>query len=144
VWQVRRAGELYFVDLAGSEMVNKTNAKGQTLEEAKTINKSLSALGNVIRALTEHAPHVPYVGYSVAGCDCAALVVTALWCDRFVQRDSKLTRLLQNSLGGDAKTSLIVTASPSLCVCLHSCCHHACCCTCSYICCCLAVSCRTT
>ena len=49
------------MDLAGSEMVNKTGAKGQTLEEAKTINKSLSALGNVIRALTEHAQHVPYV-----------------------------------------------------------------------------------
>lgn len=62
------------VDLAGSEMVNKTGAKGHTLTEAKMINKSLSALGNVIKALTESAHHIPY-------------------------RDSKLTRLLQDSLG---------------------------------------------
>ena len=59
--QVRRSGTLYFVDLAGSELVNKTGAKGVTLDEAKTINKSLSALGNVIRALTEQLQHIPYV-----------------------------------------------------------------------------------
>jgi kinesin family member 5 len=52
---------LYFVDLAGSELVNKTGAKGSVLEEAKMINKSLSALGNVIRALTENSAHIPYV-----------------------------------------------------------------------------------
>jgi hypothetical protein len=63
LYQIKKSGQLFFVDLAGSEMVNKTGAKGQTLEEAKTINKSLSALGNVIRALTEHAQHVPYVSY---------------------------------------------------------------------------------
>ncbi|CAE7868778.1 kif3 [Symbiodinium sp. KB8] len=83
-----RKSQLFLVDLAGSEMVNKTGASGQTLQEAKMINKSLSALGNVIRALTEGKPHVPY-------------------------RDSKLTRLLQDSLGGNAKTSLIITCSPS-------------------------------
>jgi kinesin family protein 5 len=82
-------GRLVLVDLAGSEMVRKTGATGQVLEEAKTINKSLSALGNVIKALTENGSHVPY-------------------------RDSKLTRLLSDSLGGSAKTALIVTASPAV------------------------------
>ena len=92
------AGKLYICDLAGSEMVRKTEAEGQRLQEAKAINRSLSALGNVIKALTlpqnqsgggvSASSHVPY-------------------------RDSKLTRLLQDSLGGNAKTALIVTASMS-------------------------------
>ena len=77
------------MDLAGSEMVGKTQASGQTLAEAKMINKSLSALGNVIKALTSGASHVPY-------------------------RDSKLTRVLQNSIGGNAKTSLVRTLKPAL------------------------------
>lgn len=66
-----KMGKLYLCDLAGSEKVGKTNASGQTLEEAKMINKSLSALGNVINALTEskNGSHIPY-------------------------RDSKLTRIL--------------------------------------------------
>jgi kinesin family protein 5 len=79
---------LYLVDLAGSEKVKKTAASGTLMEEAKMINKSLSALGNVINALTSGRPHIPF-------------------------RDSKLTRLLQDSLGGNAKTSLVVTVSPS-------------------------------
>jgi kinesin family member 5 len=84
-----KTGKLVLVDLAGSEMVKKTNSSGQQLEEAKTINKSLSALGMVINALTdEKSTHVPY-------------------------RDSKLTRLLQDSLGGNAKTVLIIAVSPS-------------------------------
>ncbi|CAM9868551.1 unnamed protein product, partial [Ectocarpus sp. 8 AP-2014] len=84
-----KTGMLFLVDLAGSEMVKKTHATGQVLNEAKTINKSLSALGQVINALTdEKKPHVPY-------------------------RDSKLTRVLQNSLGGNSKTCLIVNCSPS-------------------------------
>jgi kinesin family protein 5 len=78
------------VDLAGSEKVKKTGATGQTLEEAKKINKSLSALGNVINALTSSEKHIPY-------------------------RDSKLTRLLQDSIGGNSKTTLIVNCSPSKC-----------------------------
>lgn len=83
-----RSGKLVLVDLAGSEMVRKTNASGQQLEEAKTINKSLSALGQVIMALTDDkVSHVPY-------------------------RDSKLTRILQDSLGGNSKTVLIVACSP--------------------------------
>mmetsp|Transcript_27992 Transcript_27992/g.39814 ORF Transcript_27992/g.39814 Transcript_27992/m.39814 type:complete len:989 (+) Transcript_27992:106-3072(+) len=84
-----KSGKLVLVDLAGSEMVRKSNASGQQLEEAKTINKSLSALGQVINALTdEKQTHVPY-------------------------RDSKLTRVLQDSLGGNSKTVLIVAISPS-------------------------------
>lgn len=70
-------------------MVRKTGASGQQLEEAKTINKSLSALGQVINALTDgKSKHVPY-------------------------RDSKLTRVLQDSLGGNSKTALIIACSPS-------------------------------
>eukprot|EP00756_Hemistasia_phaeocysticola_P066408 Hpha_TRINITY_DN9214_c0_g1::TRINITY_DN9214_c0_g1_i1::g.28466::m.28466/K10396/KIF5; kinesin family member 5 len=82
-------GKLFLVDLAGSEKVGKTGAKGQQLEEAKLINKSLSSLGLVINALTDRkTSHIPY-------------------------RDSKLTRLLQESLGGNARTSLIICASVS-------------------------------
>jgi kinesin family protein 5 len=84
-----KSGKLYLVDLAGSEKVGKTGAEGKRLDEAKNINKSLSALGQVINALTDgKSSHVPY-------------------------RDSKLTRVLQDSLGGNSKTSLIITASPS-------------------------------
>lgn len=84
----QKTGNLYLVDLAGSEKVGKTGASGQTLEEAKKINKSLSALGMVINALTDgKSSHIPY-------------------------RDSKLTRILQESLGGNSRTTLIVNASP--------------------------------
>jgi len=85
-----KTGKLYLVDLAGSEKVAKTGAAGQLLEEAKNINKSLSALGNVINALTDNKSHlhIPY-------------------------RDSKLTRILQESLGGNSRTTLIITCSPS-------------------------------
>lgn len=83
-----RQSRLFFVDLAGSEKIAKTQVSGAQLEEAKNINKSLSALGNVINALTsEKKEHVPY-------------------------RDSKLTRLLQDSLGGNSKTTLILACSP--------------------------------
>jgi kinesin family protein 5 len=89
VTSATKSGKLVLVDLAGSEMVRKSNATGQQLEEAKMINKSLSALGGVINALTDSAhSHVPY-------------------------RDSKLTRILQDSLGGNSKTALIVAVSPS-------------------------------
>ncbi|KAI0306556.1 kinesin [Multifurca ochricompacta] len=84
----QKTGNLYLVDLAGSEKVGKTGASGQTLEEAKKINKSLSALGMVINALTEKAKHIPY-------------------------RDSKLTRILQESLGGNSRTTLIINCSPA-------------------------------
>jgi hypothetical protein len=57
----QKTGNLYLVDLAGSEKVGKTGASGQTLEEAKKINKSLSALGMVINALTEKVNHIEKV-----------------------------------------------------------------------------------
>jgi hypothetical protein len=85
---VSKESKLVLIDLAGSEMVKKTAATGQTMKEAQTINKSLSALGNVIMALTTRRRHVPY-------------------------RDSVLTRLLSDSLGGNSKTSLIITVSPA-------------------------------
>ena len=80
---------LYLVDLAGSERVTKTNAKEDRLKEAKKINYSLLVLGNCIQSLID--PKNSHISY----------------------RDSKLTRILQESLGGNAKTSLIVTISPS-------------------------------
>eukprot|EP00741_Cyanophora_paradoxa_P010442 tig00000037_g10097.t1 len=84
-----RSGKLHLVDLAGSEKVGKTGAEGQALEEAKNINRSLSALGNVINALTDgRGGHVPY-------------------------RDSKLTRVLQEALGGNSRTALVCCASPA-------------------------------
>lgn len=83
-----KTGKLYLVDLAGSEKIAKTGAVGQTLEEAKNINKSLTTLGKVIVALTDKkVTHIPY-------------------------RESKLTRILSESLGGNSKTLLIITCSP--------------------------------
>ena len=82
-----KKGCLNLVDLAGTEKVKKTGAVGETLEEAKKINLSLSALGNVIHALTSGENYIPY-------------------------KDSKLTRILQESLGGNYKTTLLVACSP--------------------------------
>ncbi|CAD8086911.1 unnamed protein product [Paramecium sonneborni] len=86
--QSAKTGKLFLVDLAGSEKVSKTGAEGKLLDEAKGINKSLSALGQVINALTDGSQHVPY-------------------------RDSKLTRILQCSFGGNSRTTLIITCSPA-------------------------------
>ena len=83
-----KEGKLNLADLAGSEKVGKTGASGETLEEAKKINQSLSALGNCINALTKaKRGHVPY-------------------------RDSKLTHILRESLGGNSKTTLLIACSP--------------------------------
>uniref|UniRef100_A0A8C4RWZ7 Kinesin-like protein n=1 Tax=Erpetoichthys calabaricus TaxID=27687 RepID=A0A8C4RWZ7_ERPCA len=82
------SGKLYLVDLAGSEKVSKTGAEGAVLDEAKNINKSLSALGNVISALAECSTYIPY-------------------------RDSKMTRILQDSLGGNCRTTIVICCSPS-------------------------------
>ncbi|KAF0875583.1 kinesin-like protein KIF17 [Crocuta crocuta] len=84
-----RAGKLNLVDLAGSERQSKTRATGERLKEASKINLSLSALGNVISALVDgRCRHIPY-------------------------RDSKLTRLLQDSLGGNTKTLMVACLSPA-------------------------------
>ncbi|KAG5060778.1 hypothetical protein JHK87_001807 [Glycine soja] len=83
-----RKSKLVVVDLAGSERIHKSGSEGYMLEEAKSINLSLSALGKCINALAENNSHVPF-------------------------RDSKLTRLLRDSFGGTARTSLIVTIGPS-------------------------------
>ena len=84
-----RVGKLNLVDLAGSERQAKTGASGTRLKEATKINLSLSALGNVISALIdEKSTHIPY-------------------------RDSKLTRLLQDSLGGNSKTVMVATIGPA-------------------------------
>ncbi|XP_032897225.1 kinesin-like protein KIF3B isoform X2 [Amblyraja radiata] len=84
-----RVGKLNLVDLAGSERQAKTGAQGDRLKEATKINLSLSALGNVISALVDgKSTHIPY-------------------------RDSKLTRLLQDSLGGNAKTVMVANIGPA-------------------------------
>ena len=84
-----RAGKLNLVDLAGSERQSKTGATGERLKEGTKINLSLSALGNVISALVDgKSQHVPY-------------------------RDSKLTRILQDSLGGNTKTVMCANAGPA-------------------------------
>ncbi|XP_062029241.1 kinesin-like protein KIN-UA [Rosa rugosa] len=85
---VVRKSKLIVVDLAGSERIDKSGSEGHTLEEAKSINLSLSALGKCINALAENSAHIPV-------------------------RDSKLTRLLRDSFGGTARTSLVVTIGPS-------------------------------
>ena len=80
--------KMHLVDLAGSERVKRTKAEGQRLQEGININKGLLALGNVICALSESKPHIPY-------------------------RDSKLTRMLQDSLGGNSRTCMIACVSPA-------------------------------
>ena len=82
-------GKLTVVDLAGSERIKKSGASGAQFKEATNINGSLLAFGNVVQALAEKKKFIPY-------------------------RDSKLTRILEDSLGGNCKTSLLVCCSPSI------------------------------
>jgi kinesin family member 11 len=86
--EIIRVGKLNLVDLAGSECVGRSGAKDIRAREAGNINQSLLTLGRVITALVDRHPHIPY-------------------------RDSKLTRLLQDSLGGRTKTCIIATLSPA-------------------------------
>ena len=85
--QPMQTGNLYLIDLAGSERVRRSEVVGEQLKEAGHINKSLAALGNVMEALDRKAKHVPY-------------------------RDSKLTYLLQDSLGGNSRTMMVVNVNP--------------------------------
>lgn len=85
-----KVGKLNLVDLAGSENIERSGATGKRAAEAGKINKSLTTLGRVITALVEHRDHIPY-------------------------RESNLTRLLQDSLGGKTKTTIIATISPATC-----------------------------
>ncbi|KAL9255941.1 Kinesin-like protein [Drosera capensis] len=87
VYTVRKS-KLLIVDLAGSERIDKSGSEGQLLEEAKFINLSLTSLGKCINALAENSLHIP-------------------------TRESKLTRILRDSFGGSARTSLIITIGPS-------------------------------
>mmetsp|Transcript_81053 Transcript_81053/g.147924 ORF Transcript_81053/g.147924 Transcript_81053/m.147924 type:complete len:920 (-) Transcript_81053:65-2824(-) len=82
------AGKINLIDLAGSENTNKSGVQGQGMKEAQNINKSLSALGDVISSLVSKSGHIPY-------------------------RNSKLTMMLKDSLGGDSKTLMIVQCSPA-------------------------------
>ena len=85
------SAKFHFVDLAGSERIKKTGATGKLMQEGISINKGLLALGNVISALTDEKKANAFVPY----------------------RDSKLTRLLEDSLGGNCKTTMMVMVSPS-------------------------------
>jgi kinesin family protein 11 len=88
--ELLKVGKLNLVDLAGSENIQRSGAGEKRAKEAGMINQSLLTLGRVINALVEHSPHIPY-------------------------RESKLTRILQDSLGGRTKTCIIAALSPAKC-----------------------------
>lgn len=99
------AGKLNLVDLAGSENIQRSGAENKRAAEAGLINKSLLTLGRVINALVERGSHIPY-RYILEHSICIII-----WLSLY--RESKLTRLLQDSLGGRTKTCIIATVSPA-------------------------------
>lgn len=84
-----KRSKIHFIDLAGSERVDSTGATGTRLKEGAKINQSLLSLGNVVNAITEKSKHIPF-------------------------RDSKLTYLLSDSLGGNSITIMIACVHPSI------------------------------
>ncbi len=88
---VKRYGKISFVDLAGSERLKESKSQGEMAKETANINKSLFTLGKVIKALSDKKTKVPYIPY----------------------RDSKLTMLLMDSLGGSSKALMVACVSPS-------------------------------
>jgi kinesin family protein 11 len=88
--ELLKTGKLNLVDLAGGENIGHLGAVDKRIHEAGNINQSFLTLGHVITSLVERAPHVPY-------------------------RESKLTHLLKDSLGGRTKTSIIATSPPAAC-----------------------------
>jgi hypothetical protein len=101
--------KLLMVDLAGSERVRRTISKGTRLSEAKSINTSLSALGNVIAALADEQTKSLSASNTLSGSSSSPSYTH----HHIPYRDSKLTRLLQDSLGGTASTALIATIGPA-------------------------------
>lgn len=113
--EVIKIGKLYLVDLAGSENVSRSGAAGTMAKEAGSINKSLLTLGRVITALVEGSGHIPYrCGASHQGLytDLGKMHIFRVNVDEGC-RDSKLTRLLRDSLGGKTKTCIIATIAPT-------------------------------
>ncbi|WOL07891.1 hypothetical protein Cni_G16641 [Canna indica] len=108
--------KLWLIDLAGSERLAKTDAQGERLKEAQNINKSLSALGNVISALATKSQHIPFRSLKATLLHPNLFISSNLYSESldFNQfRNSKLTHLLQDSLGGDSKTLMFVQISPN-------------------------------
>ncbi|RDX94099.1 Kinesin-like protein KIN-5C, partial [Mucuna pruriens] len=116
-----KCGKLNLVDLAGSENISRSGAREGRAREAGEINKSLLTLGRVINALVEHLGHIPY-RFFISGLltmlhsfESPALSFSLIaYMDKLIFRDSKLTRLLRDSLGGRTKTCIIATVSPAV------------------------------
>ncbi|KAG5043914.1 hypothetical protein JHK87_007829 [Glycine soja] len=116
-----KCGKLNLVDLAGSENISRSGAREGRAREAGEINKSLLTLGRVINALVEHLGHIPYrfltfrpltLLHSFESLELSFSLCA--YMDKLVFRDSKLTRLLRDSLGGRTKTCIIATVSPAV------------------------------
>lgn len=113
-----KVGKLFLVDLAGSENIGRSGAVDKRAAEAGNINQSLLTLGRVINSLVEKKSYVPYRLVNVIALTVRSQMarfngVSLGFFDLCVCRDSKLTRILKDSLGGNTKTSIIATISPS-------------------------------